>query len=107
MQIPDIAIITTAISVLVILTEALTQLCKGMLPKCPPQISATVIALVLTVCAVIAYVNINSIPLEWYTVVGAVVAGLMVSYTAQYGYDKLHEIVKLLGGGKDEKNDVH
>ena len=107
MKIPDIAIITTAISVLVILTESFTQLLKGMFPKIPPQISATVIALILTVCAVMAYISINNIPLEWYMVVGAIVAGFMVSYTAQYGYDKLHEIVKLLGGGKDEKNDVH
>lgn len=104
MTIPDIAIFVTAISVLVVITEALTQLFKGMIPKLPAQISATVIALILTVCAVIAYANINGIPLEWYIVVGAVVAGFMVSYTAQYGYDKLHEIIKLLGGGgKDDK----
>ncbi len=104
MTIPDIAILITAISVLVIITEALTQLLKGMFPKLPAQISATVIALILTICTVIAYININDIPLEWYIVVGAIVAGFMVSYTAQYGYDKLHEIVKLLGGrGKDDK----
>ena len=103
MTIPDIAILITAISVLVVLTEALTQLLKGMFPKLPAQISATVIALILTVCAVMAYISINDIPLEWYIVIGAIVAGFLVSYTAQYGYDKLHEIVKLLGGGKDDK----
>ena len=103
MTIPDIAIWVTAISVLVVITEALTQLIKGMFPKCPPQICATIIALALTICAVMAYININDIPLEWYIVIGAIVAGFMVSYTAQYGYDKLHEIVKLLGGGKDDK----
>ena len=103
MTIPDIAIFITAISVLVVITEALTQLFKGMFPKLPAQISATVIALILTVCAVMAYISINDIPLEWYIVIGAIVAGFMVSYTAQYGYDKLHEIVKLLGGGKDDK----
>ena len=49
MTIPDIAILVTAISVLVVLTEAITQLLKGMFPKLPAQISATVIALISAV----------------------------------------------------------
>ena len=47
-----------------------------------------------------AYLSITSTPYEWYIVVGAVVAGFFVSYTAQFGYDKLQEIIKLIGGKK-------
>ena len=97
------SIIITTFGVLVVLTTALTQLFKAMFSKLPPQITATVIALILTVCAVFAYLTISGITPEWYYIVGAVVGGLFVSYTAQFGYDKFDEILKLFGGGKNEK----
>ena len=100
MMIPNVAILTTAIGVLVILTNSLTELFKNMFKNIPAQITATVIALVLTVCAVCAYLSITGTPAEWYIIVGAVVAGFFVSYTAQFGYDKLQEILKLIGGKK-------
>lgn len=100
MTMPDIAIISTALGVLVILTNAITELFKGMFPRCPAQITATVIALILTVCTVLAYCTIVGLPITWYIAVGAVVAGFMVSYSAQFGYDKLQEIIKMIGGRK-------
>lgn len=99
----DIAVLTTAIGVLVIITNALTELFKSMFSKIPAQITATVISLFLTISTVMAYLTINEIPVQWYIVVGAIVAGFFVSYTAQFGYDKLQEIIKLIGG----KNAVH
>lgn len=99
-MIPNIAILTTAIGVLVILTNSLTELFKGMIPRIPAQITATVIALILTVCTVCAYLSIFGLAYEWYIIVGAVVAGFFVSYSAQFGYDKLKEILKLIGGKK-------
>lgn len=100
MTMPDIAIISTALGVLVILTNALTEVIKGIIPKVPAQITATVIALVLTVGTVCAYLSITGTAYQWYIIAGAVVAGFLVSYTAQFGYDKLQEIIKLIGGGK-------
>lgn len=100
MQIIDTAVIVTAVGVLVILTNALTELFKDLLPKVPAQITATIIAVFLTVSAVFTYISVMQIPVEWYIVVGAFVAGFFVSYTAQYGYDKLKEILKLIGGKK-------
>ena len=102
MKIVDIGILTTAIGVLVIVTNAITQLFKAMFKNLSPQIAATVIALVLTVCTVFTYISIENIPFEWYYAVGAVVMGLFVSYTAQFGYDKLNEIIRLLTGGKEK-----
>ena len=99
----DLSVFITAIGVLVIVTNALTELFKAMFKNISPQIAATVIALILTVCAVFAYISITKIPLEWYYVVGAVIAGFFVSYTAQFGYDKLNEIIKLLGAKKAAK----
>ena len=98
-MIPNTAIITIAVGVLVILTNALTEVIKGIIPKVPAQITATVIALVLTVGTVCAYLSITETAYQWYIIAGAVVAGFFVSYTAQFGYDKLQEIIKLIGGG--------
>lgn len=100
MNIPDIAILTAALGVLVILTNAITEVVKNIIPKLPAQITATIIALVLTVGTVCAYLSITGTAYQWYIIAGAVVAGFFVSYTAQFGYDKLQEIIKLLGGGK-------
>ena len=99
----DIGILVTATGVLVILTNALTELFKSMFSKIPAQITATVISLFLTISTVMAYLAINEIPVQWYIIVSAIVAGFFVSYTAQFGYDKLQEIIKLIGG----KNAVH
>lgn len=100
MEILNAGVITTAVGVLVILTNAFTELIKGMFPRCPAQITATVIALILTVCAVGTYLTVTKTPVEWYVIVGTVIAGFFVSYTAQFGYDKLKEILKLIGGKK-------
>lgn len=101
MQVLNIGILVTAIGVLVVVTNALTEVFKGIFKKIPAQITATVIALVLTVCTVMAYLTITQTPVEWYIVVGAVVAGFFVSYTAQFGYDKLMEIIELIGGNNN------
>ena len=100
MKMPDIAIIMTAMGVLVILTNALTELFKSIFPKLPASLTATIIGLILTVCAICAYISINKIPLEWYIIIGAIISGLFVAYTAMFGYDKFNEIIKLLNGGK-------
>lgn len=100
MEILNIGILTTAMGVLVILTNAFTELIKGMFPKFPAQITATIIALLLTIFAVTAYLSVTKTPAHWYIIVGSVVAGFFVSYTAQFGYDKLREILKLIGGKK-------
>ena len=100
MKIPDMGVLMTVVGVLVIVTNMLTELFKSIIPKAPPQIIATTIALILTVCTVLAYISIAGITAEWYIIAGSVVVGFVVSYTAQFGYDKLQEIVKLIGGKK-------
>ena len=102
MNIADAGMLITAIGVLVVITNALTQLFKAMFKNLSPQITATVIALILTICTVFTYISINEIPIEWYYIVGSIVAGFFVSYTAQFGYDKLNEIIELIGGKKQK-----
>ena len=104
-MISEITIFTTAFGVLVILTNALTELFKSMFKALPVQLTATMIAIVLTMVSAFAYISINSIKIEWYYIVGALIAGFFVSYTAQFGYDKAKEIIKLITGGKAKDED--
>ena len=96
----EIGYLVTAAGVLVIVTNALTELFKAMFPKAPAQITATLISLVLTVCTVFTFLAIVGINPEWYMVTGSIIAGFFISYMAQFGYDKLKEILKLIGGRK-------
>ena len=100
MMLSEITMFSTAFGVLVILTNAFTELAKSMFKSLPIQITATIIAVILTMVSVVTYMTVNSIDVEWYYIVGGLIAGLFVSYTAQFGYDKAKEIIKLITGGK-------
>ena len=50
--------------------------------------------MVLTVGAFFAYAAIAEITVAWYMVAGAVVTGFFVSYAAQFGFDKLKELIE-------------
>ena len=100
MKIPDMAILITAFGVLVILTNALTEVFKGILASIPVQITTTIIALILTMGSVLSYLSMTETPIEWYMIFGAFIGGFFVSYSAQFGYDKFKEITKLIGGKK-------
>ena len=66
---------------------------KKTIRKIPAQITALVVAMVLTVGAFFAYAAIAGISVTWYMVAGAVVTGFFVSYAAQFGFDKLKELI--------------
>ena len=42
--------------------------------------------------------------MTWYMIAGAVVAGFFVSYAAQFGFDKLKELIKKY---KEDSHDLH
>lgn len=89
----DLAMIMTVIGALTLCTNVVTEVLKKSLKDFPAQITAFIVAMVLTVAAFFAYAAISGITIEWYMVVGTIVAGFFVSYGAQFGFDKLKEIV--------------
>lgn len=93
MQTIDFAVILSVIGGLVLCTNIITEVLKNVFKGIPPQITATVIALLLTGAAGGAYASINGIAVEWYMIIGDIVCGFFVSYGAQYGFDKLKEII--------------
>lgn len=96
----DFTIIMMIIGGLTLCTNIVTEVIKKTTENIPAQITAFIVAMVLTVSAFFAYVGIMGVTVEWYMVVGAVVAGFFVSYAAQFGFDKLKEIINEFKGAE-------
>lgn len=94
METVDITVMLTIVGGLTCLTNIITEVLKNLFKRLPPQITATVVALALTGAAGLAYACINGVTVEWYMIVGNIVLGFAVSYAAQFGFDKLKEIVE-------------
>lgn len=86
----------TVIGGLTLITNIITEVIKKTLSgkaNFPIQIVATVVALIITVVAYFTYISIAGVAVTWYMVVGSVVLGFFVSYAAQFGFDKLKEVI--------------
>lgn len=90
----DLAFLITIIGVLVALTNVITEVVKKLTwDKMPTNVLAVVVGELLTLASGLAYFQVNGIEVVWYYVVALVVIGLMVSYAAMFGFDKLKEIM--------------
>jgi len=99
----DYAILLSVIGVLTILTNLITEVIKPFTHiKIPTELTATVIAEILTVAAFFAWSDYSSVPIRWYFVVGAMVLGLLVGYAAQFGFDKLQDALKRIKENNNE-----
>lgn len=80
------------LAVLVLLTNIIVQLVKDIscLKERPTKVVALIVAIVLTVCATVAYFQINSLVLTWYIIVAALIVGFIVAYGAIFGFDNLY-----------------
>lgn len=91
----------TIIGALTVLTNLITEVVKPVTQiKLPTELTATIIAEALTLVAYFGWSDYKALTVEWYTVVAAVVVGLLVSYAAQFGFDKLQAALKGIRGGK-------
>lgn len=96
----DIGILMTVIGMLVLATNIITEVLKHTFKNLPAQILAFVVSMVLTLAVFFGYCAAAEITILWYMVVGAIVVGFFVSYGAQFGFDKLKEIIaKYKSGG--------
>ena len=96
----DLSLLMAVIGALTLCTNVITEVLKKSLRNFPAQVTAFIVAMALTVVAFFAYTTIAGIAVEWYMVAGAVVAGFFVSYGAQFGFDKLKEVIEKLKGAK-------
>lgn len=97
----DLCVLLSIIGALTLGTNVITEVIKKTISNFPAQLTATIVAMVLTIGTFFAYISISGITLEWYMIFGAIVAGFFVSYAAQFGFDKLKEIIsEYKGAGK-------
>ena len=93
----DISILIPVIVVLFALTNIVVEVIKNVTwDKLPTNVVATIVAEVLTLVTFFAYTSYKSINIVWYSVVSAIVVGIMVAYAAMFGFDKLKEILHSL-----------
>lgn len=90
----DLTILLTIVGALTLATNVITEVLKRTFSNFPAQITATIVAMAMTICAFFAWAKIAEIAVDWYMVAGAVVGGFFVSYAAQFGFDKLKELIK-------------
>lgn len=98
METIDFSVLLVIVGTLTIFTNIITEVLKNVIKVLPPQLTATIVALVLTGGTGAAYACINGITIEWYMILADIVVGFCVSYAAQFGFDKFKEIIK--GAGK-------
>ncbi len=102
----NIATILMVLPLLVVLTNMLTNVFKGLCAVFADRakLIAPLVAELLTLAATAAYLEIFSVAATWYWYAGGAVAGLVVAYVAMNGYDGLYEdLIKhmkgIAGGG--------
>ena len=88
------ATLLTVIAVLVALPNVVVEVLKKLTwNKIPTDLLAIIVAVALTMLAFFAWASYAGITVLWYYIAAAIVVGLMVSYAAMFGFDKLKEIL--------------
>lgn len=82
------SILLAVMAVLVFATNIIVEVIKGLFPKVPTSIVAVIVAMIVTILAMVILCSVLEITIMWYYAVGAVVLGLFVGYAAMFGFDK-------------------
>lgn len=94
------------ISVLTIFVNIITEVMKNTFSVLDTTAKINVFVLVLsviiTVAVFLAYWQIQAFTLTWYLVAAFVVIGILVAYSAMFGYDKLISYFSSVTSGDGE-----
>lgn len=82
------SILLAVMAALVFVTNIIVEVIKGLFPKVPTNIVAVIVAMIVTVLAMLILCSVLEITIMWYYAVGAVVLGIFVGYAAMFGFDK-------------------
>lgn len=82
------SILMAVMALLVFATNIIVEMVKKLFPKVPTNFVAVIVALIITILAMVILCTIMEITVMWYYAVGAVVLGLFVGYAAMFGFDK-------------------
>lgn len=94
------------ISVLTIFVNIITEVVKNSFSLLDTTAKINVFVLLLsvaiTLAVFVAYWQIQQMVITWYLLVTFVVIGILVAYSAMFGYDKLISYFSNLGGTTDD-----
>lgn len=82
------SILLAVMAVLVFVTNIIVEVIKGLFPKVPTNIVAVIVAMIVTVLALLILCSVLEVTVMWYYAIGAVVLGIFVGYAAMFGFDK-------------------
>ena len=100
-QFLDVATLVTLIGILVAAVNITTEVFKNLLPdSLPTSLLAFIVSMIITMIVFFAYCTVKNIAITWYYISAAIFLGIMVSYAAMFGFDKLKEILQGLESDK-------
>ena len=82
------SILLAVMAALVFVTNIIVEVIKGLFPKVPTNIVAVIVAMIVTVLALLILCSVLEVTVMWYYAIGAVVLGIFVGYAAMFGFDK-------------------
>lgn len=82
------SVLLAVMAVLVFATTIIVEVVKNLFPKVPTNFVAVIVAMIVTVLAVLILCAVLEITVMWYYAIGAVVLGIFVAYAAMFGFDK-------------------
>ena len=85
------SVLLAIIAALVFVTNIIVEVLKVFVPKLPSSYLAVIVAITVTVLALLIAAAIMKITVMWYYAVGAVVLGIFVAYAAMFGFDKFKD----------------
>lgn len=86
-----ISAVLLAVLVLTVITNIITEVLKKALDPLPTNILAVAVAMVVTLLAFFAALQVIHIAATWYLVCAAVGLGFFVAFAAMFGFDKLKQ----------------
>lgn len=83
-----------AVSILVFLVSVITEVTKKLpfLNKIPTDIEVFVLSIVLTMITAFIVAGYKAVPITWYFILAAIIAGFFVAFVAMYGWTKLYDL---------------
>lgn len=97
-----VSILLAVMAVLVFVTNIVVEVIKGLFTKTPTNIVAVVVAMIVTILAMVILCAVLKITIMWYYAVGAVVLGIFVGYAAMFGFDKFKDALEKLKAYKKQ-----
>jgi hypothetical protein len=97
----ELGTLLAIIGALTLGVTVITEVLKHTFPKLPSQLAALIISFVLTIGAYFGYISANNLPIQWYEIGEAAIGSFFVSYSAQFGFDKLKELIEKFKGDAD------